>query len=84
MLKKKKKKKKNINYYILFINFRTCVVKEGETATEENIKEFCRSKIAEFKIPKVVFIAKDFPRTATGKIQRRIVSPHFLAKNQNE
>ena len=58
-------------------------MKEGETATEDDIKEFCKSKIAEFKIPKVVFIANDFPRTATGKIQRRIVSAHFLSKNQN-
>lgn len=35
------------------------------------------SKVPGFKQPKRIFITDDVPRTATGKIQRRIVSAHF-------
>ena len=62
---------------ILFVTY-YFTVKDGEKVTENDIQEFCKARMAEFKIPKVVFIADDFPRTATGKIQRRIVSAHFL------
>ncbi|MDN5363093.1 MAG: fatty-acyl-CoA synthase [Eubacteriales bacterium] len=46
------------------------ILKEGETATEEEIKEFCRGKIARYKIPKYVMFMNDYPRTASGKVQK--------------
>jgi len=58
------------------------VLKEDRQTTEQDIQDFCRSKMADFKIPKVVYIADDFPRTATGKIQRRIVSAHFFQSSE--
>ncbi len=39
-------------------------------ATEEEIKEFCLNKIARYKIPKYVSFVKEFPTTASGKIQK--------------
>ena len=42
----------------------------GETATEDEIKEFCRDKMAHFKIPKYIWFVKDFPMTVTGKLQK--------------
>ena len=39
---------------------------------------FCRRNLAAFKVPKKVYITDDLPKTATGKIQRRIVSQHFF------
>lgn len=42
--------------------------------------EFAKGKMAPFKVPKRMFICDDLPRTATGKIQRRIVAKHFLQK----
>jgi fatty-acyl-CoA synthase len=45
-------------------------LKEGETATEKEIIEFCRDKIANYKIPKYVRFVHEFPMTSTGKIQR--------------
>jgi len=45
-------------------------LKEGETATEEEIKEFCKGKIAHYKIPRYVKFVKEFPMTVTGKIQK--------------
>ena len=43
---------------------------EGETATEEEIKEFCKDRIAHFKIPKTIRFVDEFPMTVTGKLQK--------------
>jgi fatty-acyl-CoA synthase len=45
-------------------------LKEGETATEDEIKEFCKGKIAHYKIPRYVKFVDEFPMTVTGKIQK--------------
>ena len=52
------------------------VVLKGE-ADEEELIAFCRDRLADFKTPKKLYISDTLPRTATGKIQRRIVSAHF-------
>src|SRR5262245_11822369 len=49
-------------------------------ATPEAIQAFCRDRLADFKVPKVVHITQQVPRTATGKIQRRHVAAHFLGQ----
>ncbi|MCG7854475.1 MAG: AMP-binding protein [Methanoregulaceae archaeon] len=46
------------------------MVKEGETLTEEEVKEFCRGKIAHYKIPQYVKFVNVFPMSVTGKIQK--------------
>ena len=53
------------------------VVLKGDASADE-IVAFCRDRLADFKVPKRVFIATALPRTATGKIQRRHVAAHFL------
>ncbi|MBI3664793.1 MAG: AMP-binding protein [Acidobacteria bacterium] len=45
-------------------------LKAGETATEEEIREFCRGKIAHFKIPQYIRFVDSFPMTVTGKVQK--------------
>ncbi|XP_053399689.1 medium-chain acyl-CoA ligase ACSF2, mitochondrial-like isoform X2 [Mercenaria mercenaria] len=45
-------------------------LKDGETATEEEIRAFCKEKVARFKVPKYVQFVKDFPLTVTGKVQK--------------
>jgi fatty-acyl-CoA synthase len=51
------------------------VARDGAVATEAEIIEWCRSRIAGYKRPRsVCFIADDeMPRTATGKIQHRLL-----------
>ena len=46
------------------------MLKPGESAEPEEIREFCRGKIAHYKIPRYVKIATEFPMTVTGKIQK--------------
>jgi len=47
------------------------VLKAGQVATVEDIIADCRSKIAAFKVPRVVEFVRELPKTATGKIMRR-------------
>ncbi|MDR2424982.1 MAG: AMP-binding protein [Prevotellaceae bacterium] len=46
------------------------ILKEGETLTEEEIRDFCRGQIARYKIPHHIFFVKEFPMTGSGKIQK--------------
>ncbi|MFT3738129.1 MAG: AMP-binding protein [Breznakibacter sp.] len=45
-------------------------LKKGQSLTQEEIQGFCRGKIARYKIPKHVIFVDDFPKTASGKIQK--------------
>jgi fatty-acyl-CoA synthase len=45
-------------------------LKEGEQATEEEMLEFCKGKIAHFKIPRFIKFVDHFPMTVTGKIRK--------------
>ncbi|KAH9495236.1 Acyl-CoA synthetase member 2 mitochondrial [Bulinus truncatus] len=49
------------------------VVKSGMNLTEQEVKEFCKDKIAKFKIPHYILFVEDFPKTVTGKIQKFIM-----------
>ncbi len=45
-------------------------LREGQCATEDEIREFCRGQIATYKIPRYVRFVTEFPTTVTGKIQK--------------
>ena len=45
-------------------------LREGAEATEEEIKDFCRGRIAHFKVPHYVKFVEDFPMTVTGKVRK--------------
>ncbi len=57
------------------------IFKKETSATEEELLAFMKEKLASFKLPKKLFICEHLPRTATGKIQRRVVSKHFVERN---
>jgi fatty-acyl-CoA synthase len=46
------------------------MLREGATATPEEIKDFCRGQIAHYKIPRYVKFVNAFPMTVTGKVQK--------------
>ena len=48
-----------------------------EKATEAQLLAFCKERVAEFKRPKKIHIVAAVPKTASGKIQRRIVAAEF-------
>ncbi len=46
-------------------------------ATEKDLLAFARERLADYKVPKKLYIVEQIPRTATGKIQRRSVAAEF-------
>jgi long-chain acyl-CoA synthetase len=48
-------------------------LKEDDTATEEEIKEFCKLKMAPYKVPVAVEFVEEIPRSASGKALRRML-----------
>jgi long-chain acyl-CoA synthetase len=56
------------------------VVKPGENLTQEEVVEFCRSKLAAYKVPKAVEFRESLPKSAVGKILRKILRDEEVAK----
>ena len=52
-------------------------LKPDADATEESIRDFCRGKIAHYKVPRYVKLTDEFPMTVTGKVQK------FLMREQS-
>jgi oxalate---CoA ligase len=46
------------------------VLREGATATERELHDFCARKLPHFKVPRKVVLVKEIPKGATGKLQR--------------
>ena len=49
------------------------VFKEGRHATEEELDAYCRSHLASFKVPRIYEFRNELPKTAVGKILRRVL-----------
>lgn len=47
------------------------VLKPGEEATEKEIMDYCRTKLAAFKVPRMIEFRDSLPRTIVGKVLRR-------------
>lgn len=52
----------------------------GVEVTLESVVEFCKGKLARFKIPSQVRIMEEFPRTISGKIQKFKLVEQFNSK----
>ncbi len=60
-----------------------CVVlKEGETATAEEMIEFCKGKLAVYKLPTEIEFRDDLPKTNVGKILRKALRAEDEAKRK--
>ncbi|MCX7983077.1 MAG: long-chain fatty acid--CoA ligase [Syntrophales bacterium] len=56
------------------------VLKPGQTATEQEIIDFCKTKLAAYKVPKIVEFRDSLPKSAVGKILRKILRDEEIAK----
>lgn len=45
-------------------------LKPNATCTDEEIRQFCREKLAKYKVPRYIRFVTAFPQTVTGKIQK--------------
>ena len=56
------------------------VLKHGEKADADEIREFCRGQISHFKIPRYVQFVAEFPMTVTGKVQKFSMRDSMIEK----
>lgn len=55
---------------------------EAKPLTLEDIKLFCKGKLAYFKVPRYLRIVEDFPKTTSGKIQKFKLQEIFIKEKQ--
>ena len=60
------------------------VLKEGETATEEEFIEYFRQHLVKYKVPSEVEFRKELPKSAIGKILRRVLREEEIKKRQKK
>jgi len=53
-------------------------LRPGVSATEEEIRVFCRDQIAHYKVPRYIKFVDEFPMTVTGKIQKFIMRERMI------
>ena len=58
------------------------VLKEGVTATAEEIIQFCREQLSKFKVPKEIEFRKELPKTLVGKVLRRVLRDEEMKKSE--
>ena len=46
------------------------VLREGKAATERELRDFCATRLADFKVPRKIVVLAEIPKGATGKLQR--------------
>ncbi len=56
------------------------VLRPGETASAEEIIDFCKTKLAIYKVPKMVEFRGELPKSAVGKILRKILRDEEISK----
>jgi long-chain acyl-CoA synthetase len=56
------------------------VLKDGETASSEEIIKFCREQLSKYKIPKDIEFRKQLPKTLVGKVLRRVLRDEEINK----
>lgn len=58
------------------------VLKDGKKLEAEELRSWLTDKVAKFKLPKKIYFTDVMPKTATGKIQRRLVAEEMLKKEK--
>ncbi|MEJ2172781.1 MAG: AMP-binding protein [Woeseiaceae bacterium] len=53
---------------------------EADSLTEDELRDYCRGKLAHFKIPRYIRFVEDFPMTVTGKVQKFMIREHMAAE----
>jgi long-chain acyl-CoA synthetase len=56
------------------------VLKDGETATGDDLKAYCRERLAAYKVPSVVEFRETLPKTLVGKVLRRVLTEEAKKK----
>jgi fatty-acyl-CoA synthase len=52
----------------------------GEACSEDEIRTFCRDRIAYYKIPRYIRFVDEFPMTVSGKVQKFVIRERMMAE----
>ena len=56
------------------------VLKKSETSDADEIINFCKERLAKFKVPSYVEFKDEFPKTSIGKVQKNILRKEEMKK----
>jgi fatty-acyl-CoA synthase len=56
-------------------------IKPGHSASGDELMEFCRQRLASYKVPRVWRVVQQFPQTASGKIQKFVLRDLHVSEN---
>ena len=56
------------------------ILKQGEHASENEIRKFCEGQIAHYKVPRYVRFVDELPMTVTGKVQKFVMRDAMIAE----
>ena len=57
---------------------------DGQQASEAEIREYCKGKLAHFKIPKYMRFVDEFPMTVTGKVQKYLIRENMAEELEHK
>jgi long-chain acyl-CoA synthetase len=58
------------------------IFKENQSATPDELRDFCREQgLAQWKMPREVFIVPDLPRSPTGKVLKRVLAEKLASES---
>ena len=61
---------------------KACVVlKEGESLSEDEVKQYCAQGLAKFKVPSIVRFYSSLPKTCTEKVKKNVLRSEHLNEN---
>ena len=55
------------------------ILRPGMEATEDELRDYCRTKLSAFEVPQRIHIVAEFPRTAKGSTDRHALAQQFTA-----
>ncbi|MEJ5224326.1 MAG: long-chain fatty acid--CoA ligase [Anaerolineales bacterium] len=55
------------------------LLEDGQTATEDELKDFCRQRLAKFKVPKEIIFVTSLPYSPYGKVEKAKLKAQYLA-----
>ena len=61
------------------VGFLIVVLEDGKSVTEEELKEFCRERLARFKVPKEIVFADGLPYSPYGKVEKVKLKEQYLS-----
>jgi len=56
------------------------VLRPGQTVTSDELRAYCREKLAPYKVPTAFAFRKDLPKTMVGKVLRRALAAEHAAE----